>query len=224
VAPTGELVRRAGRSRVRRKKGVIERLYTQPPEGSVVLNLDEMGPQSPKSTPGQQLVHAAPGGGPDGQQRPAERAKQEVETGRREKGGYVFGAFRPATGEAFTRPYDKRNGANWVDFLEHVEAWVPAEVGRVDAILDNLPTHRTTDVLQFALWHPPLGVRLPAEVCGVPEPDRAMVEGAAESGAEGAEVQDVGGGVPGGRGGHGLLEQASPSVRLGSPSASPAAT
>jgi hypothetical protein len=124
------LVRRAGRSRVRRKKGVIERLYTQPPEGSVVLNLDEMGPQSPKSTPGQQLVHAAPGVGPDGQQRPAERAKQEVETGRREKGGSVFGAFRPATGEAFTRPYDKRNGANWVDFLEHVEAWVPAEVGR----------------------------------------------------------------------------------------------
>jgi transposase len=148
------LVRRAGRSRVRRKKGVIERLYTQPPEGSVVLNLDEMGPQSPKSTPGQQLVHAAPGGGPDGQQRPAERAKQEVETGRREKGGYVFGAFRPATGEAFTRPYDKRNGANWVDFLEHVEAWVPAEVGRVYAILDNLPTHRTTDVLLFALGHP----------------------------------------------------------------------
>lgn len=36
--------------------------------------------------------------------------------------GYLFGAFRPATGEAFTRPYDARSSANWVDFLEQVEA------------------------------------------------------------------------------------------------------
>jgi hypothetical protein len=53
------LVRRAGRSRLRRKKGGIERLYTQPPEGSVVVCLDEMGPESAKSFPGQQLVPAA---------------------------------------------------------------------------------------------------------------------------------------------------------------------
>ncbi len=65
-----------------------------------------------------------------------------------------MGAFRPATGEALTHGYDERNGANWVDFLERVEAWVPEEVGRVYAILDNLPTHRTTDVLLFSLAHP----------------------------------------------------------------------
>ena len=113
-----------------------------------------MGPTVPKTFPGQEPVRAAPGVEPDGSPRPAGRAKREVETGRRQRGGYVFGAFRPATGEALTRGYEKRNGANWVDFLEQVEAWVPQEVGRVYAILDNLPTHRTTDVLLFSLGHP----------------------------------------------------------------------
>jgi transposase len=113
-----------------------------------------MGPQAPKATPGQEVVRAAPGVEPDGTPRPAERAKQAVETGRRQRGGYVFGAFRPATGEAFTRGYTKRNGANWVDFLEHVEGRVPADVTRVYGVVDNLPSHRITDVLLFGLAHP----------------------------------------------------------------------
>lgn len=154
MAAPGELVRRACRPRLRRKKGAIERLYTQPPTDAVVVCLDEMGPQAPKSTPGQQLVHAAPGVEADGTPRPAQRAKQAIETGKRQRGGYIYGAFRPATGEAFTHDYEHRRGVDWVDFLERVEAWIPAEVVRVYAILDNLPTHRTTDVLLFALWHP----------------------------------------------------------------------
>jgi hypothetical protein len=154
VAAAGELVRRAGRSRLRRKKGAIERLYIQPPEGSVVVCLDEMGPTGPKTYAGRRVVRDDPGVEPDGARRPAGRAKREVETGRRQRGGYVFGAFRPATGEAFTHSYPRRDGANWVDFLERVEAWVPAELGRVYAVLDNLVTHRCTDVLLFSLWHP----------------------------------------------------------------------
>src|SRR5262249_46898551 len=67
---------------------------------------------------------------------------------------YVFGAFRPATGEALTHSYTKRNGANWVAFLERVEAWVPAEVARIYAVADNLPAHRITDVLLFGLAYP----------------------------------------------------------------------
>jgi transposase len=35
-----------------------------------------------------------------------------------------------------------------------VEAWIPAEVGCVHAILDNLSGHRGTDVLLFSLSHP----------------------------------------------------------------------
>jgi hypothetical protein len=62
-----------------------------------VICLDEMGPQSAKSFAGQQLVNVPEPG------KPAGRAKQEIDYGRRGK-GYVFGAFVPATGEALTRP------------------------------------------------------------------------------------------------------------------------
>src|SRR3712207_6933765 len=41
LAAAGDLVRRAGRPRVRGKKGRIEALYTAPPQGSVVVCLDE---------------------------------------------------------------------------------------------------------------------------------------------------------------------------------------
>ncbi len=55
-----------------------------------------MGPESAKSFPGQQLVQTYPRG-----EEPAERARQEVDYGRRGR-GYIFGAFLPHTGEAFT--------------------------------------------------------------------------------------------------------------------------
>src|SRR5262249_10404431 len=58
------------------------------------------------------------------------------------------------SGEAFTHSYQRRRGADWVDFLERVEAWLPPEVGRVYGVLDNLAAHRTTDVLLFALAYP----------------------------------------------------------------------
>jgi hypothetical protein len=47
-----------------------------------------------------------------------------------------------------------RFGAHWIDFLEHVETWIPPTTERVYAILDNLSSHRTTDVLLFLLTHP----------------------------------------------------------------------
>jgi hypothetical protein len=153
VAAPGDLVRRAGRPRVRRKKGAIEKLYTTPPRGSVVVCLDEMGPQAAKSFPGEEPVHTEPKDEAGGGRRPAGRAKQEIDYGRRGK-GYIFGAFRPATGEALTHPYPSRSAAHWADFLEKAEGWVPTDVGRVYAIVDNLSAHRATDVLLFCLAHP----------------------------------------------------------------------
>jgi transposase len=114
----------------------------------VTVCLDQMGPESAKSFPGVRLVRALPAGG-----RPAERARQEVDYGRRGK-GYIFGAFRPATGDALTEPYDRRTIANWVDFLEKVDAWLPPEAAAVYGIVDNLNVHRATDVLLFSLAHP----------------------------------------------------------------------
>jgi transposase len=145
VATGGDLVRCAGGPGVRAEKGVIEQLYTAPPQGSAVICVDEMGPVASKSYPGQRVVRSA---APD-----AERARQEVDYGRRGK-GYVFGAFCPATGAALTATYDGRTTANWVDFLGLIEGWIDPAAERIYAVMDNLATHAATDVLLFALAHP----------------------------------------------------------------------
>jgi hypothetical protein len=94
-----------------------------------------MGPQAAKSYPGRRVVKPA---GPE-----AQRAKQEIDYGRRGK-GYVFGAFRPATGDALTATYAGRTTANWVEFLGRVEGWIDPAVERVYAVMDNLNTHSAT--------------------------------------------------------------------------------
>jgi hypothetical protein len=126
-------------------KGAIETLYTKPPAGSCVICLDEMGPVSAESYAGRALAQT--------RTPPAERARQEINHGRRAK-DYVFGALCPVTGEAFTHPSPGRGGAHWVDFLDYVESWIPRTTERVYAILDNLSSHRATDVLLFVLAHP----------------------------------------------------------------------
>lgn len=98
---------------------------------------------SARSHPGKELVRT-----------PSGRAKQELDYGRRPNEGYVFGAFIPATGEALTATYHSRSIHTFVDFLEKVEAWVPADADRIYAILDNLRTHKAYDVLLFNLAHP----------------------------------------------------------------------
>jgi transposase len=105
-----------------------------------------MGPHASKSYPGRSLVKPA---GPR-----AERARQEIDYGRRDVAGYVFGALQPATGAAFTATYERRTTANWVDFLEHVENWIEPGAERVYAVVDNLNIHGGMDALLFALAHP----------------------------------------------------------------------
>jgi transposase len=116
----------------------------------VTVDLDERGPVAAKSYPGQRLVRAE---ADPADVRPAERATQEIDDGRRGK-GYVFGALVATTGDALTELYPRRTTVNFVDFLEKVDAGLPAEVERVYAILDNLRAHSATDVLLFALAHP----------------------------------------------------------------------
>ena len=124
---------------------MIERLYTAPPEGGLVVRLDEMGPQSARSYPGQRVVK------PAGSK--AQQAKQQIDHGRRGE-GHVFGAYRPATGQAFTATCAGRTTANRVDFLGRVEGWIDAGVARIYAAMDKLNRHSATDVLLFALGHP----------------------------------------------------------------------
>jgi hypothetical protein len=78
------------------------RLYASPPNNSVVICVDEMGPLSVRPYPGRKLVRGCEGG-------LAGRAKWELALDRdRKPGGYVFGAFIPATGEALTETYDTK--------------------------------------------------------------------------------------------------------------------
>jgi hypothetical protein len=104
-----------------------------------------MGPTAAKSYLGQALV--------DRLKRPAERARQEIDYGRR-GAGYVFGAFEPVTGAAVTWSAERRTTANFVAFLDQVEAGINPQAQRIYAILDHLFAHRATDVLLFALAHP----------------------------------------------------------------------
>jgi hypothetical protein len=62
-----------------------------------------MGPQASKSYPGRRLVK------PTGPR--AERAKQEIDYGRRDIAGYVFGALQPVSGAALTATYTGRTVA-----------------------------------------------------------------------------------------------------------------
>jgi hypothetical protein len=110
-----------------------------------------MGPEGAKSFPGRQVVRARERTGE--KRLPAARAQQQADYGRRGT-GYIFGAFQPAAGEALTAPYDGRTAANWAAFLEQVEAWIPQEVACIYAIVDNLSSHRATDVLLFSLAYP----------------------------------------------------------------------
>ena len=148
-----------------------------------MICLDQMGPVAAKSFPGAAWVPSEAGPG----QGPVRRAVQEVDYGRRGK-GYAFGAFEPATGAALTATCPRRTAVNWVAFLEEVEAWIPAEVERVYAILDNLTMHRATDVLLFSLQHPRSRVRLSADLCCLSPPDRAVVESAALASTQGAAL------------------------------------
>ena len=119
------------------------RSHTAPPEGSIIVRLDELGPLASKSSPG------------------------------RHGNGCVFGDFRPAAGAALTAPRNGRITANWVDFLGQAGGW-GLDRPRLAAgpCRGGQPRHAQRD--RRALGRPrpsALGVRVPAQVCSLAEPD-----------------------------------------------------
>jgi transposase len=109
------------------------------------VNVDEMGPVAAKSYPGQEAV--------DVMARPAQRAKQEIDYGRRAK-GYVFGALWETTGDCWTQCYPRRAKAHFIDFLCWVDRQISPDKQRIYAILDNLGMHHCHDLLLFQIHHP----------------------------------------------------------------------
>ncbi len=100
-----------------------------------VICVDEMGPLSVRSYPGRELVRGWEGG-------LADRARWELGLDRdRKLGGYVFGAFIPAIGEALTATYTSRSIVTFVDFLEKVETWEQIEEA-ISRAVDYWNVHR----------------------------------------------------------------------------------
>jgi len=155
--------------------------------------LDEMGPESAKSWPGQRVVVRAPRQEPA--RRPAGRARQEIDYGRRES-GYVFGAFCPATGDALTAPYTGRTIANWLDFLERVEGWLAAHHAGAGLRRAGQPEYPPGCGCAALPTDPsPLGVCLSTNLCGVSQLDRTLVEDPADpavTGPQGASFRELG--------------------------------
>ena len=104
-----------------------------------------MGPVSAKSYPGQEAIQV--------NARPAQRAKQEIDYGRRAK-GYVYGALWETTGDCWTQCYPCRCAVHFVDFLCYVDEQIPADKERIYAIMDNLEMHHCRDLLLFMIHHP----------------------------------------------------------------------
>ncbi len=110
----------------------------------MILDIDEMGPVAAKSYPGQQVIEVTA--------RPAHRAKQEIDYGRRAK-GYVYGALWETTGACWTQCSPRRTKEHFIDFLSFVDAQIPADYQRIYAILDNLDMHHCHDLLLFLIHH-----------------------------------------------------------------------
>jgi hypothetical protein len=120
-------------------KGLIVRLYTAPPPGSTVVDLDEWGPVAARSYPGPSWA--------DDAHRPHFRPDYS-------RHGYrwVFGALKHRTGEVCLQTADRRTTASWLAFLDGLEAFVPD--GDVYLIADALPLHWTLETMLWNWGHP----------------------------------------------------------------------
>ena len=133
------------------KKGAIIRAYTQPCPARRVIGLDEMGPVSAKTYPGEVWM-CGPG-----------RATFAPDDGRR---GQVWGlgAFEPATGLATTLCSPRRDSASCIPLLEQVLQTYPAQEWGL--VTDHLSTHlsRETQVAWLG-WPEVTLVFIPKYAC-----------------------------------------------------------
>ncbi|WP_427019274.1 IS630 family transposase (plasmid) [Pseudarthrobacter sp. P1] len=116
-------------------------LYTDPPGGSTVLCLDELGPVIPRT------FAPAPGWSPDGH-----RIKSDLDYGRGPEKIWVYGALRPSDGRELTMTASSRNSANYQRFVQTVEQANPH--GQIVVIADNLSSHNSLSTRTWLGEHP----------------------------------------------------------------------
>lgn len=128
-------------SRVRPKRSRIVELYTNPPPGSTVVCVDELGPITPRFFP------PAPGWSPDGH-----RIKAPLEYGRGRDKAWVFGALRIEDGKSLSFTSRSRSSEGYIKLLQKIERAIPK--GLIYLIADNLRTHKSALVNEWLEEHP----------------------------------------------------------------------
>ncbi|MCI0729724.1 MAG: IS630 family transposase [Chloroflexi bacterium] len=124
--------------------------YLRPPPGTRTICLDELGPLSVKTYPGETWTTAR-------------RATFEPDYGRRGT-LWVHGAFEPATGQAAILLSPRRDSASHLQLLKQVVLQFPAD--RWLLIEDNLPIHRSREVKMALLDWPEIQLQfIPTYAC-----------------------------------------------------------
>jgi len=118
-----------------------------------VICADELGPVIPRT------FAPPPGWTPDGH-----RVKAELDYGRGPEKTWVYGALRPADGQAVTLTAPSRNSAGYQRLLTAVETANPT--GALVVITDNLSSHDSCSTRTWLVDHPRIRqVFIPKRAC-----------------------------------------------------------
>jgi len=122
-------------------------LYLHPPERAIVLCVDEKS-QVQALDRTQPLLPMTPG--------QAERGTHDyVRNGTTS----LFAALNVATGEVIGQCHRQHRQQEFVKFLDHIDAAIPAVPGEtIHIVMDNYGTHKTPRVKRWLLRHPRYGV------------------------------------------------------------------
>jgi transposase len=123
------------------KQAQVCGLYLQPPQGAIVVSIDEKTSIQARE-PVRPTIPAAPGR--------AERREFEY---KRHGTVALLAALLVHTGEIKGGVYERTSRLEFVDFLDRLEAEIPAGK-QIHAILDNLQVHKTPEVNVWLEAHP----------------------------------------------------------------------
>ncbi len=123
------------------KQAEVCGLYLDPPEGAIVVSIDEKTSVQAKE-PIRTEIPLQPG----------TLARREFEY-RRHGTVALLAALLVHTGEVKGSVYERNSRVEFLDFLERLEAEIPTDK-QVHAILDNLQVHKTPEVCAWLEAHP----------------------------------------------------------------------
>jgi DDE superfamily endonuclease len=149
----GALLEPQRQPEVRPERAAIIALYTTPPEATIVICADELGPVIPRTFP------PPPGWSTDGH-----RIKAPLDYARGPERTWVYGALRVRDGEAVTLTAPSRNSVGYQQLLAAVEQANPT--GELAVITDNLASHSSFSTRAWLAEHPRIRqVFIPVGAC-----------------------------------------------------------